>query len=147
MGRRRNKDQIARDRAIVARLYCQRWLQVDIAEKLGVTQQQVSYDLQAIREEWHQSTIRDFDQARSEELAKIDNLELEHWEGYRRTDDIRHLQGVQWCIVRRCKLLGLDEPDKVDVKHEDAALSDTDRANKIIAILDAARERADRPAD
>jgi hypothetical protein len=32
-----------------------------------------------------------------------------------RTGDPRYLAGVQWCIERRCKLLGLDAPTKQDV--------------------------------
>jgi len=31
------------------------------------------------------------------------------------TGDPRWLAGVQWCIERRCKLLGLDKPQRVDV--------------------------------
>ena len=28
--------------------------------------------------------------------------------------DPRYLQGVQWCIERRCKILGIDAPEKVE---------------------------------
>jgi len=31
------------------------------------------------------------------------------------TGDPRFLAGVQWCIERRCKLMGLDAPDKLQV--------------------------------
>ena len=29
-----------------------------------------------------------------------------------RLGDSRYLQGVQWCIERRCKILGIDAPEK-----------------------------------
>lgn len=32
-----------------------------------------------------------------------------------RNGDPRYLQGVQWCIEKRCKLLGLDAPDRVQI--------------------------------
>lgn len=152
-GPKRTKTQIKKDRATIARLYLQGKLQVEIAERLDLTQQQISYDLKIIRKQWLDSSIRDFDELRSQELAKIDNLELEYWEAWQRSlepkkmesyktvgdgtqdntgrekivkgeavakeetrdGDPRFLQGVQWCIERRCKLLGFDEAAKVDM--------------------------------
>jgi predicted transcriptional regulator len=32
-----------------------------------------------------------------------------------RNGDPRFLQGVQWCIEKRCKLLGLDVPDRIQI--------------------------------
>lgn len=32
-----------------------------------------------------------------------------------RNGDPRYLQGVQWCIEKRCKLLGLDAPDRLQI--------------------------------
>lgn len=132
---KRSSAQIDRDRAEIARLYCQGIIQVEIAQRLDMTQQMVSYDLKAIRQAWRDSAMVDFNEARAEELAKIDTLELTYWEAWRHScedaetivkkqkesggkemqqtlkgqaGDPRFLQGVQWCIERRCKLLGLD---------------------------------------
>ena len=33
--------------------------------------------------------------------------------------DPRFLAGVQWCIERRCKLIGLDAPEKHDITSHD----------------------------
>ncbi len=124
MGPKRNKEQQARDRAEIARLYLSGTLQVNIAAEIGVSQQQISYDLKIIRQQWLDSALRDFDEARSRELAKIDNLEITYWQAWQRVEgqtrvgpqlgDLRFLQGVQWCIDRRCKLLGLDAPDRME---------------------------------
>lgn len=35
--------------------------------------------------------------------------------------DPRYLQGVQWCIDRRCKIFGLDAPKQVDINWRDEA--------------------------
>lgn len=135
----RTPAQRQKDRAETANLYLQGWLQADIAEKQGVTQQAISDDLKAIRKQWLASSLRDFDEARSQELAKIDNLEITYWQAWQRSiepkkietaktvnaesgrrdeasvreegrdGEPRYLAGVQWCIERRCKLLGLDE--------------------------------------
>lgn len=150
MAGKRSSDEIKRDRAEIAQLYLKGWYQVDIAQRINddpdrpytLTQQQISSDIKAIRKQWRESSIRDFDEARSQELAKIDNLELEYWRAWEssketftskttkseidpgnnqvdietstreedRIGDPRFLNGVQWCIERRCKLLGLDSP-------------------------------------
>lgn len=177
---RRSKFQLEKDRSETARLYLMGWRQVDIAERMGVSQQQISLDLKAVQAEWLASSVRDFDEARAQELAKVDQLEMTYWQTWERSleafksktvkakgikqdvgtykdaeqttrteernGDPRYLQGVQWCIDRRCKLLGLDAPQEHNVKYEDAGLTDAERANKILALLDRARERRDGPA-
>ena len=36
------------------------WYQTDIAAEVGISQQQVSHDLKAIRAAWHTSMLQDF---------------------------------------------------------------------------------------
>jgi hypothetical protein len=85
-GRRgRSEDEIRRDRAEVARRYCQGWAQARIGEALGLSQQQVSYDLAAVRKEWLASALQDFDERKAQELAKLDRLEAVAWEGWERS--------------------------------------------------------------
>ena len=143
MGRRRNAAEIARDRRRVADLYLQGWLQIDIATDLGIDQSTVSRDLKALQGVWLKSTLIDFDEAKAREIAKVDRLEREYWEAWRRScedaETVRQegdpkkppsrviktskgqagssqfLQGVQWCIDKRCKILGIDAPQKVEV--------------------------------
>jgi hypothetical protein len=104
---------------------------------------QISNDLAAIRKDWQASAVRNFDEAQAQELAKVDLLELEYWQAWERScqdaetrtrkqrladegevkeitkvtkgqaGDKRFLDGVQWCIERRCKILGLDAPQKI----------------------------------
>jgi len=139
----RSPDQIRKDRAEIANLYLQRHTQADIAAKLGLSRQQVGYDLKAVREEWLQSSLVDFNQRKAEELARIDRLEQQYWNSWEaskkerqtsvteqtsgeggeklkagirkveQTGDPRYLNGVQWCITKRCEILGLDAPRKI----------------------------------
>jgi hypothetical protein len=136
----RSPDQIRNDRAEVARLYLMRLTQAEIGAKLGLSRQQVGYDLEAIRQEWLQSSVMDFNARKAEELARIDRLEAEYWDAWEaskkeketttseqttggdgekvkaairkteQTGDPRYLAGVERCIERRCRIVGMDAP-------------------------------------
>ena len=138
----RKPDVIRRDRAQIAALYCQGVLQIEIASRLGLSQQQVSYDLLAVRRQWLESSLRDFNSAKAEQLAKLDRIEGAAWEAFERsrqtkeitvqardltpngdTDrvsvkkenqvgDPRFLEICHKCVERRCRILGLDAPEK-----------------------------------
>ena len=137
----KNKDQRKQRLADVARLYLQRQTQAAIGRQLGVSQPQVCYDLNIVRRRWLESSIRNFDEARAQELAKIDRIEAEFWAGWERSQrikqvtstkckegmgasteagvrkeehagDPRFMGGVLKCIFKRCAILGLDAPKK-----------------------------------
>jgi hypothetical protein len=126
----------------MADLYLQGWLQADIAEEVGVSGATVSRDLKVLQSKWLASALVDFNEAKSQELAKIDRLEREYWHAWARScenaeqmtqegtpdsvekvkktskgqaGDPRFLQGVQWCIERRCKILGVDAPERHEI--------------------------------
>lgn len=147
--------QVSARRQEVASMYLRGFRQTEIAEHFGVNQSVISRDLLRIRQEWIKSSVRDFDAMRAQELAKIDTLEQEYWNAWRRSQenaevrttkarslpppktdaatsapsselevtdrsegqsgDPRFLAGVQWCIERRCAILGLDEPKSIGV--------------------------------
>lgn len=146
--KRRANGQLIRDRRCIADLYLKGWLQVDIAEEVGLSQTTVCRDLKALQRQWIAVTLIDFDEAKGNEIAKIDRLEREHWAAWERScldaetvtkkgkvkkdaekpesveqiiqrkgqaGDPRFLAGIQWCIDRRIKLFGLDEPDRLVV--------------------------------
>ena len=120
----------------VASYYLAGRYQSEIAQMVGCSQQQVSADLAVLRQQWLTSSLRDFDAAKAEELAKIDRAEREYWQGWeaskqahivtlaevtrgekpsrkrsRRREnqygDPRFLDGVLTCIKQRCAVLGL----------------------------------------
>lgn len=136
----------------VSKLYLTGKSQPEIAAHFGVNQSTISRDLEVLRKSWLNSALMDFNTARAQELAKIDALEREYWDAWRRSQednetrttraksspsdrdnpnastdleattrieaqagDPRFLQGIQWCIERRCNLLGLDQPKTIGV--------------------------------
>ena len=146
----------------VAAAYLRGAYQADIAAQFGISQQQISLDLKAIRAAWLASAIRDFDTARAEELAKIDTVEAEYWLAWERskkdkeiavqetdgTQDERtkrprikkaylrkegqsgnsaYLAGILSCIERRCKILGLDAPERFKIQWEELTDEQIDR--------------------
>jgi len=78
----RTPDQILAHREVIARRYLRGDKQTDIAADLGVSQQTISVDLKAIRKAWLESSLRDFDEMKAQELAKIDQLEVTYWEAW-----------------------------------------------------------------
>ena len=159
-GKRRSTAQLKRDRRRISDLYLQGWLQADIAAEVGVSQQTISLDLKALQRDWLASALIDFDEAKSHELAKVDRLEREYWQAWGRSredaetvrqegkkegvdkiiktakgqaGDPRFLVGVQWCIDKRCKILGIDAA--VKMQHTGADGSDLLPVDRIIAAM------------
>ena len=130
---KRNETQREYDLERTAAAYLRGKRQVDIAEELGVSQQQVSYDIKVLHRRWRESALIDLNEAKQRELARIDTLELEYWQAweasrgerqrsavsktgetsraqivkYDSPGDPRFLAGVQWCVEQRCKILGI----------------------------------------
>ena len=140
MGRTLREDvRIEQRRQQVADLYLRSWTQAAIARELAVSQATVSADLKAIRREWRDSQIRDFDEAVAIELRTIGHLEREAWSGWERSQqpaestkviqdgggkkaektvrqqqgDPRYLELVHRTIAGRRALLGLDAPTRI----------------------------------
>jgi hypothetical protein len=157
-----NETALSTRRQQVAAAYLRGEYQSDIAVRFGISQQQISLDLKAIRAAWLQSAIRDFDAARAEELAKIDAVESEYWQAWERskkdkeiavqeTDGVldektkrprikkgmlrkegqsgnpAYLAGILSCIERRCKILGLDAPERFKIQWEELTDEQIDR--------------------
>ncbi len=152
----RTKAKVLSDRMEVARLYLEGKYQHEIAEILGVSQQQVSYDLKEIQLTWQDMSVAQLTELKARELARIDNLERTYWQAWeksqqpkettstakegekvkvgkrseQRNGNPQFLQGVQWCIERRIKLLGLDAPVRSEVS---SALAVTQNYNDMDA--------------
>lgn len=134
---KRTSTQREYDLERISDLYLQGKRQVDIAEAIGVSQGQVSYDLAEIQRRWRAQTVRNLDEDKARELARIDALERTYWAAWARSCGERtkqrtskndvgisqasieresmlgnpaYLAGVQWCISERCKLLGIYAP-------------------------------------
>lgn len=166
--RHRTKNQRARDLVIIAEMYLGGALQTEIAQKLGITQARVSQELRVIQKEWEKRYAGTIHELKMRELAKIDSLELMYLEQFQKSmkmarvtreekqgtkesyvkerteesqlGDPRYLQGIQWCIEQRCKLLGLNAPVKVAPtdptgEREYGDFTDKELARRLLAVI------------
>ena len=183
----RSESQQERDRREISRLYLKGMYQTDIAEKLGLSQPTVSRDIQVLIDEWKVERVYDINEAKARELAKVDNLELEYWDAWRRSQenaekqtvkqkgaivdgkkkvvpiegtkitegqvgDPRFLTGIQWCIERRCLILGVDAPKKSEFTGKDGAPLTNEipveqvaqRVTQLLEIANKRKENADK---
>lgn len=141
-------------------------LQADIGDVLGLSQSTISRDLRALHKVWRKAALVDFNEAKARELGKVDRLEREYWEAWQRSrkdkeatltekidatassrtkaqirkegqvGDPRFLAGAQWCIERRCKLLGLDAPQRREITGADGGDLSIVIKDKIETALD-----------
>jgi len=181
---RRSKSRLARDRRRIGDLYLRGWLQADIADELGLAQGTVSKDIATMQKSWQEAGAYDFDEAKQKELAKIDTLERTYWDAWSKSredaetvrqegsvksdapekvvrtakgqsGDPRYLAGVQWCIDKRCKIMGIDAPTEINLgnkpgqtlKVEDVGITNEVRTARILELLDKARTGRTGPTD
>jgi hypothetical protein len=74
-----------RDLAALATLYFRGMPQYLCAERLGVSRQQVGYDLAVLRKRWQASALADFGARLAQELARLDHLEAVAWQAWERS--------------------------------------------------------------
>ncbi len=136
----RNTTRREHDYQVEADMYLSGVYQSAIATKLGISQQQVSYDLKVLQKRWQESALVNIDVAKGKELARCDTVERWAWRSFKRSvriaeksiemsriagevkfaekrvereqliGDPRFLTIVMQCIERRCKILGMDAP-------------------------------------
>lgn len=144
MAKNRSKIRREKDLVIIADMYIRGITQSLIGKAVGVTQQTISADLKEIQKRWVAHTVRNLDEAKAEELAKIDRLENEYWKMFiasketkvgRITDgrgkkriiiqprsernpfgNITYLDGIRKCIMDRRALLGLDAVKELKIE-------------------------------
>jgi predicted transcriptional regulator len=141
---------LANRRQRVAELYLKGLSQGAIAEELGVKQSTVSRDLKRIQEDWRQSTIRDFDLAREEQLKKLTMVEQEGWSGYERSQkpqqEARVKEGDQSKATKTMKSR-VGDPRFLDVilkcSAARRALLDLDRAKPFVEITNSGIQTTD----
>jgi len=141
---------LAKRRQPVAELYLKGLSQGAIAEDLSVKQFTVSRDLIRIQEYWRQSTIRDFDLAREEQLKKLAMVELEGWLGYERSQkpqqEARVKEGDQSKATKTMKSR-VGDPWFLDVilkcSAARRALLDLDLAKPVVEIQNSGVQVAD----
>jgi hypothetical protein len=118
-----------------------------------LSRQQIGYDLRKLAKKWQAEAVGTLDEFKAKALAEVRQLQLEYWQAWERScqdaetetrkqrlagegevkemtkvtkgqaGDKRFLDGVQWCIERRCKILGIDAPNKTDLTSDGKAIT------------------------
>lgn len=78
----RTEFQILSDKVKIAKYYLQGKTQNEIALEIGVTRQQISYDLKKIIQEWKEERLKDIEEKILIELEKLNLIESEAWEAW-----------------------------------------------------------------
>jgi hypothetical protein len=92
---KRTAIQREHDLATIGNLYLLGWTQAAIGEKLGLTKQQISYDLKELQQRWLQSALIDFHERKMRELAKWDLLERTYQEAWERSCEHREIKSTE----------------------------------------------------
>jgi biotin operon repressor len=82
---KRTKIQRERDRELIAQWVIEGLSQEKIAEKFGLSRQQIGYDLKIIQDQWRQQTAIDLDEYKGRELAEIALAKKKAWEGWEKS--------------------------------------------------------------
>ena len=128
-----------RDLERITSLYLTGKTQQAIADEIGVSREQIKYDLLTIKRRWRESTLIDINEAKHRELDRLDELERTYWDAWIKSCGERtktrqektgigigkasvekenllgnpaYLAGVQSCIEQRCKIIGLYAPTR-----------------------------------
>lgn len=160
----------AQRRQKVTELYLQGWSQAEIAEHLDAAQSTISEDVQNVRRQWEQSSLRNFGELRMREVQKLDYLEREAWAAWHRSQkpsqsavvteagvgngqrtrkslkhqigDPRFLDQINKCVTQRRALLGLDMlPAPLNPEGSTNAASLEARRERVLALLAAISQR------
>src|SRR5689334_9369751 len=95
---KRSKVQREKDLATIAQAYLQGDTQADIAARIGVSQPQIAYDLKTLQERWRTASMIDFGERKATELARIDVLERQYWESWKKSLDERQVSNTEKVI-------------------------------------------------
>lgn len=78
----RTKQQRDNDLVRISKLYLQGHTQLEIANIIGVSRQQITYDIKQLYLEWKRERIDVFEERLLLELSKLDHLESEAWKAW-----------------------------------------------------------------
>jgi hypothetical protein len=142
---KRSPAERQRDLETISELTLQGVKQSVIAERLGISQQQISYDLREVKKRWQAASTLSYDDYVAQELETLKLVQREGWEAWKRSQqprknssaavrersgeafsekeakeesrdgNPRFLDTVLFAMERRAKLIGLDKPSRAVV--------------------------------
>ncbi|MFA5262198.1 MAG: hypothetical protein WC378_00120 [Opitutaceae bacterium] len=116
--------------------------QSELASLVGWSVPTICKDMKAIRQQWRVDMVAAFEYAKEEQIKKLEAVERQAWRGWTRSQrpstkivrrmskdgvevsettegregNPRFLEIVEKCIESRRKLMGLDEPERIDLR-------------------------------
>lgn len=117
-GKKRTAIEREKDLLEISEMYLHGLSQYKIAEKVGLSQAQIANDLRCIREQWKKNVVINFEQARLDQLQKLDLLESELWEQWEKSKSEEgsraycgYADRILDCIDKRCRILSCYSSD------------------------------------
>ena len=123
--------------------------QEEIARREGVNRQTINADVKALREMWRKELIDDPVAIKAQELAELNDMELDCIRGYSLTHDRSWIAERRLIKERKAKLLGLDAPVRQEhsgpeggpIKQDLTVITDALDEAETRATLDALSQR------
>ena len=155
---RQDKVLVEDRRRTVAEWSLKGWTIKAITAKLGVSSALVARDVRVIMAQWRRAALRDFEEARGQQLQKLALIETEAWAAWQRSQapiqsatlsdkqgvkqscsslkhtcgDPRFLEQVNKCVSQRSVLLGLAPDAALQKKSRDASISLENQEDQIV---------------
>lgn len=101
--------------------------QLERVRKYKVSYVQIQKDLKSLVAEWRKDSIKNIEDRKLVELAKVYKIECEAWKAYdlmstfRAEGDVRSakfLDIAMKCIEKRCRIFGIDQPEEVVLQRQ-----------------------------
>lgn len=121
IAKKKQQVETAEKRHVIARLYLQGATQAAIGKKMGLSQGVISRHLSAVKEDWKQSALVDYNERKALEVAKLDEVERNAFEAWAKSrtgpdgkitgqGNPRFLDVIVKCIQQRKEIFGLNAP-------------------------------------
>ena len=81
--------EIAERRWRVSALYLSGRSQPEIGKLLGIDPSTVASDVYALTQEWKAQSMQNMDEAKAQELGRVNRLEREYWDAYERSRQVK----------------------------------------------------------
>jgi hypothetical protein len=159
---RRTDEELERDRVIIARMYVRGKSQHEMMLEINklyserkISSQLIHLDLESIRRAWLNSTLVDFNAAKSKELARLDECEREAFDAWDRskekhvrieyeiTDDQVPFSMDKVADIKRKKKKKIIEATVGDIRYLEIVERMIDTRCKILGLFEAAKIQID----
>ena len=141
MGLQKTSSKVMRERRreIVSRMARRGFSIERMAEELGVAKATVTQDLAFLHNKWRERSMQSYGAWIAEELNKLDRLEDTLWAEIDRQHDggkvaNQTVDRMLKVMDRRAKLLGLDEPERIEVISMSAVESEIQRLEQELGV-------------